>query len=68
MGGVMGLTRLAATSLHLAPARETTAVEQMQFLDNAVIIGLVKGNEYRFHCFRFLVIILKNYKLRESNE
>ena len=48
-GAIVWLSGLAASSLHLTPAGETAAVEQVQHLDDSVIVGLVKGYKNRFH-------------------
>ena len=59
VGGVMGLARLAATSLYLSPSGEAAAVEQVELLDDSVVIGLVKGYKNRFHIFCCQFVIKK---------
>lgn len=54
MGSVVRFAGLATASLHLSPTGEATAVEQMQHLNNSVIVSLIKGYKYRFHCSLFL--------------
>jgi hypothetical protein len=54
----VGLSGFGTTALYLAPAGESAAVEQLQFLDNAVVIGLVKGYKYRFHIVSVFVFSL----------